>query len=419
MRIGIFTDSYTPFINGVTTSVLMLKKGLEKKGHTVYVVTVNNENMKYKLDEKGKVLRLPGVPIGIYDYRLTGIYPLKAINIIKRWNLDVIHCQTEFGVGTFARIIAKQLNIPLVHTYHTMYEDYIHYITKGYFNRTGKKIVEYLTLFYCDKTATELVVPTKKAYELFKEKYKVDRNVYIVPTGIEVEKFYLENNRELDIVKKRESLGLKRDDFVILFVGRIASEKNVELLLTSMRYIVNNCPKAKLLIVGDGPDLNKYKTFVKKQGLEENIIFTGKVPWESIAEYYLIADVFTTASKTETQGLTVIEAMAASLPVVCINDESFTNTVIDNLNGKIFKNKRGYKKAIIELYNDPKELKRLSNQARISAEMHSSKYFVESILDVYKIAIKNKPKTIIPLVDKIKNILKKDDEDEKDDSSKS
>lgn len=419
MRIGIFTDSYTPFINGVTTSVLMLKKGLEKKGHTVYVVTVNNENMKYKLDERGKVLRLPGVPIGIYDYRLTGIYPLKAINIIKKWNLDVIHCQTEFGVGTFARIIAKQLSIPLVHTYHTMYEDYIHYITKGYFNRTGKKIVEYLTLFYCDKTATELVVPTKKAYELFKEKYKVDRNVYIVPTGIEVEKFYLENNKGLNIIKKRESLGIKRDDFVILFVGRIGSEKNVELLLTSMRYIVNNCPKAKLLIVGDGPDLNKYKSYVKKQGLEENIIFTGKVPWDSIAEYYLISDVFTTASRTETQGLTVIEAMAASLPVVCIDDESFTNTVIDNLNGKIFKNKRGYKKAIIELYNNPKELKKLSKQARVSAEMHSSKYFVESILDVYKIAIENKPQTIIPLVDKIKNILKKDDKDEKDNNSKS
>ena len=419
MRIGIFTDSYSPFINGVTTSVLMLKKGLEKKGHTVYVVTVNNENMKYKLDEKGKVLRLPGVPIGIYDYRLTGIYPIKAINIIKKWNLDVIHCQTEFGVGTFARIIAKQLNIPLVHTYHTMYEDYIHYITKGYFNKTGKKIVEYLTLFYCDKTATELVVPTKKAYELFKEKYKVDRNVYIVPTGIEVEKFYLENNKGLNIIKKRESLGLKRDDFVILFVGRIGSEKNVELLLTSMKYIVNNCPKAKLLIVGDGPDLPKYKAFVKKQGLENSIIFTGKVPWETIAEYYLIADVFTTASKTETQGLTVIEAMAASLPVVCINDDSFTNTVIDNLNGKIFKNKREYKKAIIELYNNPKELKRLSKQARLSADMHSSKYFVESILDVYKIAIKNKPQTIIALVGKIKNILKKDDKDEEDNSPKS
>ena len=186
MKIGIFTDTYVPFINGVTTSVLMLKKSLEKKGHTVYIVTVNAENMQYQFEENGKVIRIPGIPIGIYDYRLTGIYPLKAIKIIKKWNLDIIHSQTEFGIGTFARIISKQFSIPLVHTYHTMYEDYVHYITHGYFNRSSKKIVEYLTLFYCDKTISELVVPTKKAYELFKQKYKVDRNVYIVPTGIDI-----------------------------------------------------------------------------------------------------------------------------------------------------------------------------------------------------------------------------------------
>lgn len=120
---------------------------------------------------------------------------MKALKIIKKWNLDVIHSQTEFGVGTFARIVSKQYNIPLVHTYHTMYEDYVHYITHGYFNKSSKKIVEYLTLFYCDKTISELVVPTKKAYELFKKKYRVDRNVYIVPTGIDIEKFYIENNK--------------------------------------------------------------------------------------------------------------------------------------------------------------------------------------------------------------------------------
>lgn len=411
MRIGIFTDTYTPFINGVTTSVLMLKKGLEKKGHTVYVVTVNDDSLHYKFEEGGKVVRVPGIPVGIYDYRLSGIYPIKAINIVKKWNLDVIHCQTEFSIGTFARIIAKQLNIPLVHTYHTMYEDYIHYITKGYFNKSSKKIVEYLTLFYCDKTATELVVPTKKAYELFKKKYKVDRNVYIVPTGIEVEKFYLENNKKLDINAKRKELGIAKDDFVILFVGRVASEKNVELLLTSMRFIVNNCSKAKLLIVGDGPELDKYKNFVKKQQLENNIIFTGKVKWEIIQHYYLISDVFVTASTTETQGLTVIEAMAASLPVVCINDESFSQSVIDNLNGLIFKNKRGYKNAILTLYKDRELLDRLSKQARISADTHSSKYFINSILDVYKIAIKNKPKKIsIPIVTKIKNLFSKNEE---------
>ena len=205
MRIGIFSDTYTPYINGVTTSIVMLKQALEKKGHIVYIVTVNNEDLHFKYEEDEKIIRIPGVPTGIYDYRLTGIYPLKAINKIKKWNLDVIHSQTEFGVGTFARIIAKQFNIPLVHTYHTMYEDYIHYITKGYSQRSSKKLVEYFTLFYCDKTISELVVPTKKTYELFKKKYKVNINIYIVPTGIDVERFYIENNKQLDIIKFRKN----------------------------------------------------------------------------------------------------------------------------------------------------------------------------------------------------------------------
>ena len=405
MRIGIFTDTYTPFINGVTTSVLMLKKSLEKKGHTVYIVTVNDENLHYKTDDNGKELRIPGVPIGIYDYRLTGIYPLKAINTIKKWNLDVIHSQTEFGIGTFARIIAKQLNIPLVHTYHTMYEDYVHYITHGYFDKASKKIAEYLTLFYCDKTISELVVPTKKAYELFKEKYKVDRNVYIVPTGIDVEKFYKENNKKLNIEKKREELGIKKDDFVILFVGRIASEKNVEFLLSSMKELKETSNKIKLLIVGDGPDLKNYQDYCLKNDIKDNCIFTGKVPWENIVDYYLIADVFATASKTETQGLTVIEAFAASLPVLAIKDESFTGTVINNLNGYIFKNRREYKKSIISLYNDRELVNSLSKQARNSAERHSAKYFAEHILDVYKIAIKNQAKPKKNFFEKITNYI--------------
>lgn len=405
MRIGIFTDTYTPNINGVVTSILMLKKALEKKGHVVYVVTVNAENMQYKQEENGKVLRIPGIPIGIYDYRLTGIYPLKAIKMIKKWNLDIIHSQTEFGIGTFARILAKQFSIPLVHTYHTMYEDYVHYITKGYFNRSSKKVVEYLTLFYCDKTISELVVPTKKAYQLFKQKYKVDRNVYIVPTGIDVDKFYLENNTSMDVSKKKKNLGLEKDDFVILFVGRIGSEKNIELLLSSMKSLVGVSSRMKLLVIGDGPDLDNYKKYVSKNGLESNVVFAGKVPWEEISGYYALADCFVTASRTETQGLTVIEAMAASLPVVAIDDESFTDTVVDQLNGLIFKNRREYKKCILSLFNDRDLLKKLSKQARISAETHSSKYFSEQILDVYRIALKNSPKHKIPLIEKVQKFI--------------
>lgn len=386
MRIGIFTDTYPPFINGVSTSIVMLENALRKKGHQVYIVTVNSDNMKYKYENDEHIIRIPGVPIGIYDYRLTGVYPLKALNKIRKWNLDVIHSHTEFGVGTFARIISKQFNIPLVHTYHTMYEDYVHYITKGYFNNTSKKIVEYLTNFYCDQTATELIVPTKKTYDLFKEKYKYERNVHIVPTGIEVERFYKENidSKKVDEIRKRH--GLSKSDFVVLFVGRIAKEKDVEFLISAHEYLAKNY-KSKLLIVGDGPDLERYKKLAHKLNLDEYVIFAGKVPWEDVTLYYQIADVFATASTSETQGLTVIEAMAASLPVVAVNDESFNTVIVDGLNGHLFETKHQYKKYVESFINEPSKLKQFSKQARINADTYSSKYFGERVLDVYKAAI--------------------------------
>lgn len=392
MRIGLFTDTYPPYINGVSTSVCMLKHALEKKGHQVFVVTVNNNSLKYSFEDDNTVIRIPGIPVGIYDYRLTGVYPLRAINIVKKWKLDVIHSHTEFGIGTFARIIAKQLDIPLVHTYHTMYEDYVHYITHGYFNKSSKKIVEYLTLFYCDKTANELIVPTKKTYDLFKEKYDVDRNVHIIPTGIEIERFYKENVDHKKVTELKKQLMLLKDDFVIVFVGRIAEEKNIVFLIEAQREIAKKHDNIKLIIIGDGPDSDKYKQLVKKYKLDESVVFTGKVPWEQVPCYYQLADVFATASTTETQGLTVIEAMAGGVAPLCIDDESFRNVVIDNLNGRIFKTKKDYIKDVFELYKDSSKLDSLSKQARINAERHSSKYYAEGVLDVYEQAIGGKPK---------------------------
>jgi len=407
MRIGIFTDTYPPYINGVSTSIVMLKGALEKLGHEVFIVTVNNENLSYKYENDNKIIRLPGIPIGIYDYRLTGIYPVRVINKIKNWKLDVIHSQTEFGVGTFARLIAKQMNIPIVHTYHTMYEDYVHYITKGYFNGTSKKIVEYLTKFYCDKTATELIVPTKKAYDLFKEKYKVDRNVHIIPTGIEIDRFYRENFKISQILELRRNLSIQEDDFVILFVGRLGREKSVDVLIEGEKEIVKKHPNVKLLIVGDGPDMEHFKKMVKEYGLEKNVIFTGKVSYDDIPLYYEAADLFATASKTETQGLTVIEAMAASLPVLAINDDSFRIVVVDELNGYLFEDLNDYVKKVDYLIGNPKKLSKMSKQARVSAEMHSSKYFAERVLDVYKIAITNHGESSGSLVGTIEGVIKR------------
>ena len=393
MRVGIFTDTYPPYINGVSTSIKMLEKALRSKGHQVFIVTVNNENMKYKYEDNGRIIRIPGIPIGIYDYRLTGIYPIRVLKKIKSWKLDVIHSHTEFGVGTFARIIAKQYNIPLVHTYHTMYEDYTHYITHGYFDKSSKKLTEYFTKFYCDKTATELIVPSAKTYALFKEKYKVDRNIHIVPTGIDVSRFYREKLDQNKLNNLKKKLKLKKDEPVIIYVGRLALEKSVDTLIEVQPYLTKKY-KAKLLIVGSGPDLDNYKKLVKKLKVDSSVIFTGAVPWEEVPYYYGISNIFATASVTETQGLTVIEAMASELPVVAANDKAFEGVVIDDLNGKIFKTKRGYKKAIEEILKDSGKLNTMSKQARITAETHSLKYYAEKIVDVYNRALKVKEKKV-------------------------
>ena len=408
MRIGIFTDTYPPFINGVSTSIQMLENALRKKGHKVFIVTVNPDDMSYKLENNGRVLRIPGIPTGIYDYRLTTFYPIKAVNIIKNWNLDIIHTHTEFGIGTFARVIGKQYDIPIVHTYHTMYEDYIHYITKGYFDAPGRKIVEYLTKFYCDKTIQELIVPTKKTYDLFKEKYKYERNVHIIPTGIEIERFYKEKIELSKINNKKTELGITSDDLVVLFVGRVASEKSIDFLINNHNTLLNKNKNIKLLIVGDGPDLEKYKKLSKKYKIDDKVIFTGKVPWDDITIYYNLSDIFVTASHTETQGLTVIEAMAASLPVVALDDESFRNTVIDELTGYLFKNKKEYINRMLELITNEKKRKQMGKQGRINSETYSSRYFAERVLKVYELALKVRPlKKDKSFISRLKNTVKR------------
>ena len=390
MRIGIFSETYEPYISGLVTSEVMLKKALERQGHEVYVVTANLESFKYEYNEEEKILKIPGIPTGIYDSRMTSIYPIQAVNKIKSWKLDVIHSQTEFAIGTFARLIAKQYNIPLVHTYHTLYEDYIYYITKGYFEKSSKKLVEYLTKFYCDKTATELIVPTTKTYKLFKEKYKVEKNINIIPTGIDVERFFKENINQKELSMLRRTLQIDKKDFIILFVGRLGEEKNVEFLINSQKNLVKKHPNIKLIIVGDGPDKEKYEQLTRKLDLENNIIFTGKTSWDEMPYYYQVADIFATASKTETQGLTVIEAMASNVVPVCMKDEAFESMITDELNGLLFKNQEEYEDIILRLYDDSNELERLDKQARIQAESYSSKFYADKVLAVYQRAIKEK-----------------------------
>ena len=405
MRVGIFTESYPPLVNGVSTSILMLQNALEKLGHEVFIVTVSDDKKNYTLEDDGHILRLPSMNLAnCYDYKFTSVYPIKAVNIIKKMNLDVIHSNVEFTIGIFARVVSEQLGIPLVHTYHTNWEDYTHYITKNkkILDDICKKLLKYLVVFFEDKTVTELIVPSNKIYNIFKDKYKFTKNIHIIQTGIETSKFYKENFSSKDINNLKKKYGIKKKDFVVMTVSRLAKEKSVDRLINNQKELLKRYPNMKLLIVGDGPDIDKLKMQACSLNISNNVIFTGKVTLEEIPIYYQLGDVFVTASKSETQGLTVVEAISSSLPIVAVKDDSFISSVIDDFNGYVFTSDEKYIESILKLYENNDIYNRLSNQSRILSSDFSSEYFALKVLKVYETAIENYKKDNKKVINRIK-----------------
>ncbi|HBA38121.1 MAG TPA: glycosyl transferase family 1 [Firmicutes bacterium] len=393
MRVGIFTDGYEPHTSGVTTSIKMLKSALEGMKHEVYIVAVNLESYKFVYDEENKIIRIPGVKTGIYNTRLTSIYSRKAMKIIKSWNLDVIHSQTEFGVGTFSRIVAKRLKLPVVHTYHTLYEDYVYYVTHGHFDKLGKKVAIQMTKYFCEKNCDELVVPTDKIKDLFLDKYGIKREINVIPTGIDTQKFEdtPEMEKKIDSIKKKYKIG--KEDFIVGSVGRIAQEKSFDVQIKAMKPLVDKDPSFKMFIVGDGPELGNLKKLVKSLDMEKNVFFTGLVPYSEVPIYLNLFDVMTSFSRTETQGLTIIEGLSASTPVVCIDDESFREMVQDKYNGYLFKNDAEFRNDVMRLKNNKDLYDEMVINAKNSIHKYSKEVFAADILKVYSKAImKNKIK---------------------------
>lgn len=390
MKIGIFTDAYEPHISGVTTSIKMLKTALEKMHHEVYIVTANLDNNKFIYDKKNKIIYLPGIKTGIYETKLTGIYSKKAMKIIKEWNLDVIHSQTEFGVGYFSRIVAKKLSLPIVHTYHTLYEDYVHYVTHGHFDNFAKKLAIKITKYYCEKRCDELIVPTDKIKDLFINKYNIIKQVNVIPTGIDIDKFKITPSMKKNIQTIKNKYKIKDTDFIIGSVGRIAPEKSFDKLLYNIKDMIKVNTNIKVLLVGGGPDLDNLKELTKKLNLENYVIFTDKIDYELVPTYFNIFNVVVSFSKTETQGLTIIEGLAASKPTLCIEDDSFRSMIEPNYNGYLFKNDTEFKDYIFKLMNDQKLYKDMSTNARNSTYKYSKEVFAADILKVYHKAIENK-----------------------------
>lgn len=325
MKVLLTSDWYIPAINGVVTSVLNLLRGLEQMGHEVRVLTLSQTSHSYSREG---VTYLGSAPAGVVypGARFRFAAGEKLVRQLLDWKPDIVHSNCEFSTFQLACRISEELNIPLVHTYHTVYEDYTHYFSPV---RTwGRRAVKAFSCRIARRTDC-LIVPTEKVKKLLVG-YGIEKPVYVIPTGIDEAKFAGE---ELDTAgtEIREKLGIPRENTVLISVGRLAKEKNCDELLYTLAHFRGK--PVTLLIVGDGPCRCGLEELSQALDLGRQVIFTGMVRPEDVGRYYHAGDLFVSASNSETQGLTYLEALASGLPLLCRSDDCLTGVLKNGVNG--------------------------------------------------------------------------------------
>ena len=388
MNIAIFSDTFLPEINGVAVSVNSLFNLLKKNGHTVYVITTSKEK---EPTFKDNVLMIPGLELKkLYGYRASFVYNEKAFQILKNLKLDLVHINTEFGIAQFGFIVANKLNIPSVYTYHTMYEDYTYYATKGYFDRFSKWAIREFDKA-CMNRATEIISPSDKT-KIYLRSIGVEKYINVVPTGFDFSRF---NKNEANILKAEESqkqFNIPSDKRILLSLGRIAKEKSIDVIIKGYKdYLDKTHDKTTLLlIVGDGPSLNELCELAKELKIQSNqILFIGKVDNSLVPYFYIMSDLFLNASISETQGLTFMEAMAAELPVLCRFDNNLVGVIDNKINGFFYQDVGDFENKLRYVLGLPtNELDKIKKNALSSIDKFSEQTFYINIMEVYRRAIR-------------------------------
>lgn len=389
MRIGLFTDTYAPDINGVVSSIMTLQESLIEQGHDVFIITTKHGLLSIKFENN--VLRLPGIEIKkMYGYILTTPMQFRAYNIVKEMKLDIIHVHTEFGVGVFGHIVGKMLKLPIVSTYHTTYEDYTHYVNtfnlKSVESIAKKTVIKLSRIFGSSSIA--IIAPSEKTKEMLL-RYGIKREIFVVPTGLNLERF---DNSKKDVVavqNLKEKAGISANDKVVVFVGRLAKEKSIDLIIDGFKLVAESHRFIKLIIVGGGPSEEALHQKVRSLNLNEQVVFLGKIPSVEIPSIYHMADAFISASLTETQGLTFIEAMAAGLPLFARFDYVISDLLIDDETGYYFDNPETMANVVMQYFLLPQEKQdAMSKKAKKSVKIYDRRFFAQRVTEVYQKAQK-------------------------------
>lgn len=399
MRIGFFTDTYFPQVSGVATSIKTLKEELEKYGHEVYIFTTTDPNAR--AIEKN-IIRMPSVPfVSFKDRRIVVRGMWYAYLVAKELSLDLIHTHTEFGTGILGKMVGKKLRIPVLHTYHTMYEDYLHYIANGKVLRPSH--VKYLSRIFVNHS-TGVVCPSQRVINTLLG-YGAVAPMTIIPTGINIEKFRRPDITQEQVEQLRASLGLTKDNLMLLSLSRLSYEKNIQALINGLPKVLERHPEAQMVIVGKGPYREDLEELAMSLGVADHVQFTGEVANEDVALYYKAADYFISASTSETQGLTYTEAMAAGAQTVALGNDYLDQLFDSPSLGITFEKEEDFAYALVAYIDSGIPV----DKGILEKKMYeiSSDHFGKSILAFYEDMIeyysqKNLVKEFDPPMERIK-----------------
>lgn len=380
MKVLLASDWYTPAINGVVTSVANLKKGLEARGHQVRVLTLSTTRRSYR---EGDVTYIGSISAEhIYPgARLRADLGSSLIKDLEEWGPEVVHTNCEFSTFLTAKGIAARCGAPLVHTYHTVYEDYTHYFSHS--RRVGRRVVRRFSRIIAARTDC-IIVPTEKVRRLL-EGYGAKVPLYVIPTGVDMhcgaEELHsdIEEKRRMELRKK---LKVPEENSLILYLGRLAREKNCEELIRAMAFLKNR--PLTLMIAGGGPCGESLKNLARSLGLGSSVIFTGMIPPSEVSGYYKAADLFVSASTSETQGLTYMEALCSGLPLLCRRDDCLQDVVMDGKNGWLYDSCEELCSRLASFMDAPALSSDLRRNALETGRRYTVEAFAESVEKVYE-----------------------------------
>lgn len=366
MKVALFSNSYLPYLSGITLSMKTLKNGLEKLGHELFIVGPKYPGHK---ETDPQILRLPSVPATYPGYRLVFPYTFNIFKRLKEKKIDLIHAHQPFGVGLAALLLARRMKIPFVYTYHTLFSRYVHHIPFLPKRLAQIIITTYLTWF-CNQ-ADQIIVPSEMVRRLLVAR-KIKTPIKVVPTGLDFDQLPLQRSKPKDQSPK-----------TLLYSGRLSSEKNVKFLLEAFPKIRQQVKDVRLVIIGGGPKEKEYRTLAKQ--IDSNISFTGQIPRQNVLQHCFAADLFVYASRTETQGLVLTEAKACGLPVVAVFGGGIADVVENGIDGYLVPpNQDQFVEHVVRLLKDDVLRREMGRKAKTDAlARFSSKSVAKQIETLY------------------------------------